>query len=234
MSSHRFLFYVSSAERDSQTVTLEGDEHHHLHRVVRLSDGDETYVTNGRGLIVRVRIESVSRARAELVCLESVCDVPRPPRLTLALALLRKERFAVALEQCVELGITDCLPFGSSRCHVRQYAPAFLGRLRRIAATAMKQSFQAFLPEVNVPVSVDALAGSLPDYACAMVGAAEAPPVTPVGGDRIIIVGPEAGLDGDELAALRAAGAVTVSVSANRLRSGTAAAALAAALASSD
>jgi 16S rRNA (uracil1498-N3)-methyltransferase len=226
--AHRFLFYEPLLGDASGSFELAGEEFHHLARVLRSSPGETIYATDGRGVLARCRVERVSRAAASVVVeeIETSASPDRP--VTLALALLRKDAFERAVEQCTELGIRSLLPFVSERSHVRAYSPEFMVRLRRIALSAMKQSFRSILPEIGEPVSFDAAAAALRAAPRAVLGDAEGGEADfgPAGGELWVVVGPEGGLSESERARLDEAGVLPVRASPHRLRSETAAAAL--------
>ncbi len=230
MTFHRFLFYASDAQAGDNAVELTGDEHHHLTRVLRISCGESVHVTNGRGLLAGCTVERVGERKTTLVVGASrVVEAPRP--VTLALALLKKDKFAQALEQCAELGITRCLPFAAEKSHLRRYGDGTLERLRRIAVTAMKQSFSPWLTEVTDPVDLSGVLEYGRGADVMILGEQGAPPMpADTMGDAVVLVGPEAGLTETELEAVRGVGAQPMSVSRRRLRSETAAVALVAAL----
>lgn len=226
--AHRFLFYASDLEPSSERVVLTGDEHHHVSRVLRMPPGETVYVTNGRGMIARCRIsESISRG-TRLVIDGVEEDNPNPRSVTLALALLKKDAFVRAVDQCTELGITRCIPFESEKTHIKRYSPVFIDRLRRVALSAMKQSFRSVLPDIDSATRFDDLLARAQETAVVMVGDSTAGSPGVVADDRplMIVVGPEGGLTDRERGALGAVGARAVSVSPFRLRSETAAASL--------
>jgi len=227
MSSHHFLFYDADTAAESTTVTLCGDEHHHLAHALRYSPGDVVYVTNGRGLIVECRVEAVGRSTTVAEVVKVVEDNPPEHELVLALGTIKKERFERAFEQCVELGITRCVPFLSEKAHMKSYSSRFLSRLHKIAVAAIKQSYRSYLPHVGEPVPFEQLLSSARKMTRVVVGDRGAPPARPCGGeDTLIVVGPEAGLTEEEIRALGEVGAEFAGVSRHRLRSETAAVAL--------
>lgn len=227
-TSHRFLFFAKEATPASESVEITGDEYHHMTRVLRMPAGETAYVTNGRGVILRCRIEELSRRTARLIVLEVEEDNRQPRVVTLALALLRKDAFERAVEQCTEMGITTCLPFVSERSHLKGYSTAFIDRLRRVALSAAKQSFRSIVPEIEPVAGFDDVLRRARIAAIAVVGDEGSGPLAavPRGGDLVIIVGPEAGFAPYEREGLSESGAVFARVSAHRLRSETAAVAL--------
>lgn len=227
MTPHRFLFYDADVGADTSTVTLAGDEHHHLSRALRRASGDAVFVTNGRGLIVECRVDGVGRGSTTAEVIRVVEDKPPAHERVLALGLIRKERFERAFEQCVELGITRCVPFQSENALTRPFSAAFLGRLRKIAVAAIKQSFRSYLPHVSQPVPFEELVSTARRTERTVVGDRDAPAPRPFGAQStLVVVGPEAGLTANELGALTGAGAERAGVSTHRLRSETAAVAL--------
>jgi len=227
-SSHEFVFYAYALNRDARQLELESDEHHHLARVLRMSVGETVFVSNGTGVIVRCSIDAVERERTRLSVVETIEDRSSDTPLILALAILKKEAFELAVKQCSELGVTHFIPFVAERSHLKKYSPAYVERLRRIALSAMKQSFRSVLPIIDQSLSFDDVVSRVADGGPVVVGDADAVPVAGLLSPRpsILVVGPEGGLTDDEYRRLDAEGYRRVSVSAKRLRSETAAAAL--------
>lgn len=232
MSAHRFLFYDPQLERGDDACTLAGDEHHHATRVLRLRLGDDVFVTNGDGLIVRASAESIDGSVCRLRVSGEESDVERPARVTLALALIRRERFEQAVEQSTELGVTDIVPFRSRAAQVTRWTESQQRRLARVTVSAMKQSFRAHLPVIHDPVDLDGMVALAGEHERVVMGDPDgAAPVPRAGHERLmVVVGPEAGLAAEEVAALAAAGAVGAAVTRARLRAETAAVALLSAL----
>ncbi|UCG50831.1 MAG: 16S rRNA (uracil(1498)-N(3))-methyltransferase [Candidatus Latescibacterota bacterium] len=229
-SSHRFLFYSKELDRPSKSVELNGDEHHHASKVLRLNTGDIVFVTNGRGLISRCEVEDIGRATTRLGVrgLEVDARVNRP--LTLALGCLKKDAFEQAVRQCTELGVDCCVPFASQKSHLKEYTGVFLERLRRVALASMKQSFRATLPVIEGAIQFDELIARARRAELVIVGDSDGDPLTedPAQRSLMIIVGPEGGFTEREKTDLSSIGSIYASVSSNRLRSETAAASLAA------
>lgn len=228
---HEFLFYAPELNPGDADVTLTGEEHRHLTRVLRFSVGDETSVTNGRGLIVRARITDIERDATKLSVESTLRDDVDFPHVCLALALIKKDRFEQAVEQCVELGATAFRPFVAERSHLREVGDGFVERLQRIAVSAMKQSLHSILPEIHAPMTFPDLVAATESYGTIIAGDQDTgTPLPAAAGSTLVIVGPEAGFTAAEQVALTSAGTVFAAISPYRLRSETAAAALVAAV----
>lgn len=227
--AHHFLFLIEGIGDGFPDLELTGEENHHLTRVLRKQAGDEVFVTDGRGRIIRCRILETGQhySRLETIDLAPVKARRRP--VSLALACIRKERFERAVAQCTELGIGRFIPFLAAKSQQKAYQDNFIKRMNRIMQTAMKQSFQAFMPKLEATASFDDLIGQIPSHGLTVVGDPDAPVFRPVSGTDpiLLIIGPEGGFTGPERTRLDEAGATFASSSATRLRSETAAVSMA-------
>lgn len=233
MSAHTFSFYSPDLAPSDTMVSITDDEHFHLARVLRLGTADLVRVTNGQGLVVTAEIETVGARNTTARVSRIESNHPAPVPLTLALAMLPRERMETALTQCTEAGITGWIPLLAERCHVRK-AGERGERWKRVVVSALKQSGRAWLPHIEEPVEASELVkrfGSFERVVLAEMGTSQsldlaAPPVS-----TLAIVGPEGGFTDEEQARFIGAGARTVHLSAQRLRAETAAVALVAMLA---
>ncbi len=227
---HDFLFYTDKLKSEEATALVSGSGHHHLSRVLRIGIGEQVFVTDGRGTLMRCQVqEQTDRwTSVKLIASEPV-QASRNP-VTLALACIKKERFERAVEQCTELGVTRFVPFASEKCHLKAYKSTFIERLKRISQAAMLQSFQTTLPVIYEAIPLSGLDPLIDEVNLAIVGDIDAPLLNRVdaGASVLLIIGPEGGLTQDERDYLGSRGCIYASSARSRLRSETAAVALAA------
>jgi 16S rRNA (uracil1498-N3)-methyltransferase len=160
----RRRFYAPPDEfRRGQDVMLAAEEAQHMRGVLRLKPGDEVFVFDGLGREYLCRIESLRRDAAALSILEEV-EAASPEStldLTLALALLKGEKFDLAVQKATELGVTKIVPVMTKLSDIRlrdeRDAEKRIARWRRISLEAAKQSGRARLPEIEEPLSFDSL-----------------------------------------------------------------------------
>src|SRR5213593_4641728 len=109
--SRRRVFAAPDAF-NQQTVTLTGDEARHLRDVLRLKSGDEVYVFDGAGREFRCTVAGIERDKVSLDKCEAVdpFQPESPIRLTLAVALLKGEKFDLVVQKVTELGVTTIVP----------------------------------------------------------------------------------------------------------------------------
>ncbi|HKP37437.1 MAG TPA: 16S rRNA (uracil(1498)-N(3))-methyltransferase [Pyrinomonadaceae bacterium] len=142
---------------DEKSVVLDADETLHLRDVLRLHRGDEVLVFDGSGREFHCAIEEITRSSSRLEVLSEVAPsrAESPLNLSLAIALLKHEKFDLVVQKATELGVNRIIPATSDRADVRprsdEQAGKRVARWQRIALEAAKQSGRARVPEIAVP-----------------------------------------------------------------------------------
>jgi 16S rRNA (uracil1498-N3)-methyltransferase len=159
MTHRRFFAAPAQFAPDGSTVTLTIDEMRHLRDVLRLKRGDEVFVFDGEGREFRCVVEEMGRDEAEL-SVKGEVGAARPEstlRLTLAVALLKGEKFDLIVQKATELGISRIMPVVTKLADVRLRDEADAvrrtARFRRIALEACKQSGRARVPQIDAPLT---------------------------------------------------------------------------------
>jgi len=159
-----------------------------------------------------VQVETVVRERGE-----------PPAPLVLALGVLHTDAFAWAVEKAAELGATHVVPVVTERVQGRRHEGR-RDRWQRLADAAVAQCGRSRPPRVADPCPLaELLAGATGRRLVAHAGAAEPPAEAPAPAGITILVGPEGGLSGEELAAALAAGFAPLRLGPRVLRAETAA-----------
>jgi 16S rRNA (uracil1498-N3)-methyltransferase len=198
---------------DLDAPVLDGGDHHHLVRVLRLRPGSDVTAGDGAGGWRPCRL---TEGRALEIAGPTIRE-PRPePPITVAFALVKGERPELAVQKLTELGVDRVVPFVAGRSVVR-WEPARadrqVERWRTIARQAAMQCRRTWLPEVAPVAAFDSVA-ALPG--AVLADATGAPPTL----DRpVVLIGPEGGWTPEE----RASGLPTVRLGAHVLRAETAA-----------
>jgi 16S rRNA (uracil1498-N3)-methyltransferase len=180
--------------------------------VLRLRPGDEVTVSDGAGGRLRCRFGPVLEPAGE------VERVARPsPMVTVAFAVVKGRRPEWAVQKLTEIGVDRIVPLVSARSVVRWpagEAGTQVARLRRVAREAAVQSRRVWLPVVDAVAPFDEVAAE-PGAVLAHPGGS--PPAL---SHPVVLIGPEGGWDGSELAVLRSS---TVGLGPAVLRTETAA-----------
>jgi 16S rRNA (uracil1498-N3)-methyltransferase len=163
MTRRRFYSPPSAFAPDEKSAILGAEETRHLRDVLRLHSGDEIYVFDGASREFHCAVETIAKDSTKLRVIAEV-EPTRPEstlHLTLAIALLKGEKFDLVIQKATELGVKRIVPLATERADVRlrdsDDANRRATRWRRIAREAAKQSGRALVPEVAAPLIFDSL-----------------------------------------------------------------------------
>lgn len=212
------------------TLALAGDEAHYLTRVVRVRAGERVIATDGAGTVAALEvIETGERIRARVVEREVR---ERASRLELWCGAPEGDRADWLVEKLAELGVATLQPVDTARARWERFE-AKRERWERLATAALRQSRSAFRMELRSPLRLADALGTSAGIVCGWVGHPDGGPVgdilRQVPGQAIGAIGPSSGFSADELNALRERGFIPVALARTRLRTETAALAMAAA-----
>ena len=189
---------------------LEGDEAHHVVRVLRAHPGDAVNVFDGAGREAACRVVLVHRDAVEIEVVREI-EPPRPAReVVLCAAVPKGERMEWMVEKCVEAGAARILPLAADRSVRKEAGPNSVRRWRRAAVEAAKQCGRADVPEVCDPMSLgEALSrtSSAVRVVADPATSARIEDLLPPSGAVAVFVGPEGGFGTGETAVLRESGA---------------------------
>jgi 16S rRNA (uracil1498-N3)-methyltransferase len=140
-----------------QVVRLRPEDAHHLARVLRLAAGTPATGFDGRGRVYEGVLTELD-PRGGALRVDAVREVPPPgpPRLELAVAMIRLDAFEWLVQKAVELGGHRFQPLVAERCSRGQglaVARARLDRWRRIGRESLKQCRRNFEMELAPPLS---------------------------------------------------------------------------------
>ena len=137
MARRRFLVEQFRAG----AACVEGEQAHHLVRVLRAKPGQEVELSDGRQVWLG-RVHLVESGRVEFDLTEQL-EAPAPgPALTLLVSLIKFDRFEWILEKATEFGVATVVPLAASRSIKRlaAAAPARAARWKKIVLNAAQQS----------------------------------------------------------------------------------------------
>ncbi len=236
MTRRRFYAPPTAFDDSQNSVTLVAGEARHLREVLRLKTGDEVYVFNGEGKEFLSCIEESRRDNARLQIIREV-EPARPEsqlQLTLALALLKGEKFDLVVQKATELGVTSIVPVTTKHADIRLRDEADANkrvtRWQRIALEAAKQSGRAVVPNVASVIAFASLIETQGDGSPRLMfseraGQSLVQTKQSLGGadPMTALVGSEGGWSDEEIATARAAGWAIVTLGGRKLRAETAA-----------
>ena len=213
MTEHRF--FVPPDEMTGERFPLPPSIAHQVRRVLRLGEGDELVLLDGRGSLARCRLGPDGR-EAEVVDRRPAGGEPRH-RLVLGQALIKGDGLETVIRQGTELGVAAFRLLVTQRSVSRAVSPRRLERLRSIAREAAEQSERAVVPEVSGPAP---FATALEPGAVLLYERAgeETPRLGELPPPAMVLVGPEGGFTPQEVGAARDAGVLLAGLGPRILR----------------
>ncbi|NYG08121.1 16S rRNA (uracil1498-N3)-methyltransferase [Phycicoccus badiiscoriae] len=211
-------------------LVLDGPEGRHAATVRRIAAGEGVMLADGAGLRVTCTVLGAGKAELELAVVDVAREPEAIPRFVLVQALAKGDRDDQAIEAATEFGVDEVVPWQASRSIV-QWRGERGDKARRkwesTVAAAAKQSRRARVPVVAELLTTKTLAGRVGGAAAAYLLHEDATQslaaqALPTEGEVLVIVGPEGGVTPEEVAALEAAGALTVRLGDTVLRSSSA------------
>jgi len=211
---HRF--FIDADLTAGSTLTLSRDEQHHAH-VVRVREGEEVEVFNGRGAAF------VATYSSDGLLLTATAPV-REARtaLHLAMAIINLDKFDVVLQKATELGVRSIIPMVTERVEIR--AERYRGkaeRWRKIVFEAVKQSGRSVIPTIEEPTPFQDVVKR--EGQKILFDADSEPATCQPGNPATLLIGPEGGWTENELRLAREHGCAFARLGIRRLRAETAA-----------
>jgi 16S rRNA (uracil1498-N3)-methyltransferase len=230
--------YVDAPLATGSALPLPPGPAQHLARVLRLPVGAPLRAFNGQGGEFDARIESIQRDAVRLrIGAHHHSGTESPLQVTLLQGIARGEKMDLILQKATELGVTALVPITAARSTVRldeRTAERKLLHWQGVVAGACEQCGRDRIPAIASPVTLAAAVAAsqaqlklllLPEsgagtlktlLAAAAAGKSPAPSIC-------LLVGPEGGLDAQEVLLAKSAGFQACQLGPRVLRTETAA-----------
>ncbi len=219
------IFYTPDIAHE--LYTLSEEESKHCIRVLRLQNGDEVILVNGRGGYFRAQIIDANPKKTSLKVIHAQHEFgQRNHYLHIAVAPTKNiERLEWFLEKATEMGIDEITPIICERSERKEVKTE---RLNKIITSAVKQSIKAYHPVLNeaislkkfleIPFDGQRLMAHCMDGQKALMGT-----IINKQDRYLILIGPEGDFTPHEFDLAIAAGYLPISLGEARLRTETAA-----------
>ena len=228
---HRF--FIESESLSGQQIEIIGEDAQHIGRVLRLRPGESILVCDGRGREAKANITSLEKQRVYAALEESFHPAQGEPsaEITLYQCLPKQGKMEWIVQKCVELGVSKIVPVASSRCVVRweeKDVSKRTARYQRVAYEAAKQCQRGKIPTVESLIPLTEIVPSRHELMLLAYEQETAPlkKVLRQQADGLknigLIIGPEGGLEVNEVECLRQQGAISISLGNRILRTETA------------
>jgi 16S rRNA (uracil1498-N3)-methyltransferase len=224
------FFYTDKESSEENILTLSEEASRHIVQVLRMKEGEQLYLTNGKGLILKVVIQQAHKKNTVVSVVEREQHELPKQEIVMAVSLLKNTaRFEWFLEKAAELGVRSIIPLRCERTEKMQFRT---DRAKQILISAMLQSRQYFLTEISEPQSYGSfmqsasnahydhqfIAHCIPEEKPLLHGA-----LTQPFSKAILLIGPEGDFSEKEIIMAKENGFKAVSLGHTRLRTETAA-----------
>jgi len=223
------LFFTPDVPAEALTYTLNEEESKHAIRVLRLDVDEHINLIDGRGNLFLAQIIDAHPKRTELRILSVEREFHKPSyRLHIAVAPTKNiDRLEWFLEKATEVGIQEITPIISEHSERKEVK---LERLNKVIVSAMKQSYKAYFPQLNPPISFahflkkmeqDSVTKAIAH--CENTDKKYLNQIYIPQGNYLLLIGPEGDFSKEEITQALEAGYAPVSLGEARLRTETAA-----------
>jgi 16S rRNA (uracil1498-N3)-methyltransferase len=237
----RYFLPPELFQPSTKLVAIEGDDAHHLQRVMRAEIGDQVICSNGVDREALVRITELGKGCVTAEVVEELpMNAEAAVEVWVAQSLPKGDKMETVIQKGTEIGAARFLPFLSERTVVQYDAKKEAKRTERwqkIAKEAAEQAHRNRVPQVTSVLTWKQLLGQAKEADAAWIcyekeagqqlkpAIQEAAAAGKLGqGKRVLIaVGPEGGFTEQEIKQAEEAGFRSVSLGARILRTETAA-----------
>lgn len=229
LTAERPGFLVPGPFHVGGTVVLDEGAARHM-RVLRLDAGAAIALRDGAGGVAAAQVVRLTKSQVQAE-VDAVFDVPALPEVHLLVPVADRERTLWLAEKAAELGVTSWRPVlwrRSRSVSPRGEGMAFHAKARARMEGALVQSEGAWLPQLFPEATVERAIQAAPVGRRLVLDPTGMPMLGPAGrlvgaGPVVLAVGPEGGIEEDELRQVEGAGFRRVRLGPGILRFETAA-----------
>ncbi len=232
-------YFISEKKQElNTTLTINGEDVHHISRVIRMQPGDKIRCCTSDGYEALCEIAEITNDLVSCHIIEWLSvNHELPVRISIASGLPKGDKLEWIIQKGTELGAYSFIPFNAARSIVKlddKKAGKKIERWQKIAKEAAEQSYRNIVPHVFKPKSFTELLGEAKLYDVKIVAYEEAAKAgekknlakafeqLKEGESMIVVFGPEGGLTEDEIKKLEDEGFIICSFGPRILRTETA------------
>ena len=220
------LFFNPTITSNTKKFIFSKEESIHISKVLRKVPGDKIKVTDGNGLKWTGKLIHNLNNNTEVEKINS--EIIKDIRYDLEIAIAptkRNEKIEWFIEKAIEIGVKKIHFIKTDNSERRKIN---LIRLRKIAISAMKQSKQFYLPEINEIISYKKFLNDTNDKQkliahCVDYNKTHIAGISLDFKPLVILIGPEGDFSQNEIKAAISKNYLPISLGENRLRTETAA-----------
>ena len=150
MRLHRF--YSNSFTEHSASIDLDSLQSIHLSKVLRLAEGDNVEVFNGRGLVGKFEIRGIARNQTKLFLTSNPMQEAEDSNKTSSIIpVLKKDNLHFMVQKLIEIGVNKIFiyrPDYIDQSIAKKNISKIISKLEDVVVGACKQSGRNFLPQI--------------------------------------------------------------------------------------
>jgi 16S rRNA (uracil1498-N3)-methyltransferase len=144
------FFYKEDLVTSTTAVVLDEATSKHVVQVLRMQNGEQLQLTNGKGILFTVEITDNNRKRCTVSVIQKSAIANLKSAITIAISPVKNNtRFEWFLEKATEIGVSEIIPLICTRTEKTAFK---FERMKSIMVSAMLQSQQSWLPVLHEPV----------------------------------------------------------------------------------
>lgn len=220
-------FFVDKTAKVGEFITIEGQEHIHISKVLRLSIGDEIVCLPNDESALNASITEINK-KTTTIKVESI-EHPQQEtstHLTVYVAMPKGDKFEFLITKLTEIGVKRIIPFASEYSIAKPLDKT--ERYLTIAREACKQCRRTKIIDVGSPITFDNLLEQIKDYD-KVIFASELEQSNNLSSVALndakkvaVIIGSEGGFSQAEASKIQEAGALSITLGPRILRAETA------------
>ena len=210
---------------ESGNFFLSEESSKHIVQVLRMKEGEEINITNGKGELLISSVVIANKRRTEVTITNRICSPRSNQKIAIAISSIKNNnRFEWFLEKATEIGVSEIILL---ICNRTEKNPMKMDRMHNIIVSATLQSRQAWMPELKEPVKFTEIIKSTGYHQKFIAHCNDSKKKTLKDFDtgnssRIILIGPEGDFTENEITAAGQNNFIPVSLGETRLRTETA------------
>jgi len=149
MKLHRFIGEYNLNNDFVKITNLENIKQ--IKGVLRLEGGDKLILCDGEGTQVLAEIQQIEKREINLKILNKIPSTYPNKKVSLYLAILKKENFELAVQKAIECGVSEIIPIITERTVKTGLNTE---RIQKIIREACEQSGRSFIPKLKDTLNI--------------------------------------------------------------------------------
>ena len=145
-------YFTNELIAENNTLTVLGEDAHHMIQVMRMIPGDEVYVVVDAVTYTMTIVEGSSKSVLLQVKDKQDQTNEMPVKVSIVCGLPKGDKLELITQKATELGMHTLYPFEAKRSIVKwdkQKNEKKIARLQKIAKEAAEQSHRSMIPHIH-------------------------------------------------------------------------------------